>query len=316
MNFAKSLPSSLMTTLKSLAMCSLLILTNACELQDSPAPTKKPSTTNVLSYFFVTQWAIPSAPDLQAQLGSILGGVIVASSDSNFDAWEKPQLNSWTLSSAESFSVGVRRYVDLGDLKISGTGRPTLTVSRNATTFQFSESALLNPGALHLETFNAAKGAPVITQDFNVPAISSGVAYSVGSGAAASLPIPAIDQNAVATIDRTQAFNLGIQAGSDVDYVRITLADATLAADHTLVIYAPANQVVSIPPEALSHLAATATGESGAISIDFVSVSSRKDLRNIQESFVYSIMRHSFGGIPVTLSGTKYLLNMGRLAIQ
>ncbi len=274
---------------------------SACKkIADSRSTTDTPTATpRVLGYYRNVQYDLEkSAPAEQRVLSSFSGQVFVADKgDASFDAWSSPSLGSCNYTAFDGLAFGASRTIDVGGLNIKDSSSSLLkTFSKGDIVPSFFSYFFIQAGDYTLQT-EGFQGSLSYAQPFTVPGPGSNI--KITSGANTEQPIQG-NTGQIAKILKSEGFTLQYSPPPGISYSKISFFDGSGRGEAAIVCYIGGNfSSVTIPKEYLTDYNVTKTDGSpnndGLITIDFVSVSSKKDVPGVAESFIMSSYRHVHG---------------------
>ena len=116
-----------------------------------------------------------------------------------------------------------------------------------------------------------------------------------------------------ATISKNQVVRVEYQAPEGVDYVRTTIMDNSNSAGGSITCYSPPFTPTEIPEGALRYFRST---QDATLLVDFVSVSQKTDIEDVQESLILSYTRHVHGMQEYLIDGQNVTVRYGKLTIE
>lgn len=274
----------------------MALLLFSCEINQGGKRDVKSDDSIIISYFFSDQYAIDS--DFHQQLFPIFSGAMAAAEpNASLDLWKNPPsgcyfTNSFT--SAASSKVGIRRLLDVGELRLKA-GDTSVPLNQTNDNYYFSYASLTS-GDFTLLSPGVKNGVLEYEQNFKVLETGGNIkVYDVNNAeeeprALASPAVPADGDRIV--FNRFTSSVIGYDAPEGTDLIKLRLRDGSNLSDGDITCFAKMGETLVVPEGSLYTFR---TGEQGHMELDFISISSKVNVPRLRESTIISAMRHVQG---------------------
>ncbi|MEO5668395.1 MAG: hypothetical protein ABIR96_10070, partial [Bdellovibrionota bacterium] len=275
----------------------------------------------LVSYFFSDQYATNDVA-YRDFLSFMFGAVVVAAPSSSMELWTSPPSGCYlssTFNNVASSNVGVRRFLDAGNITLEATNGTPQELSKNETHNYFFPTALVS-GSYTIRSPGMKNGALAYDQSFEVLPKGGGIKVytflNPGEGATPTeqpLASPATpvagNANYKIIFNRLSTNVISFQAPAGTNYVRLRLRDGSNTAGGDVTCFSKVDEPMLVEQGVLYTFR---TGTQGHMELDFVKTSEISDVNKLKHGTIISSMRHFQGTFEYTnRDGIKVTDNVG-----
>ena len=317
----------------SLSTCALLALSItliSCEVGKSRKPEEVKSSNAVLPQFTFMQFGLSNWEALREVSSGFSGITWVAPEGSSFNNITKPPMGECRFSSeVNQLGFSPLRALNVGDLKLRGDEFPEVTLTKSdAPYYSFGlEPAMLKFGGNFVIETAGVQDRMKWSQTFKVPALGSNFKIRRSDSTQFTLPAPQyrpaepnpqvgpwpVPPEDIAVLDKTQDFFLDYQTPEGTSYVRMIISDGSNDHRGSVTCFGDPKGPIWVPAGQLNFFKST---DQALMYIDFVSLSSKTDITNVNESLITSVTRHLHGRLDLSLKDRKQEIYFGVLILQ
>jgi hypothetical protein len=310
---------------RTLFMLSSFVFIHACEIGGEKRDIPQEDSV-IVSYFFSDQYATDN-DEYRDFLSFFFGAVVAASPNSSMNLWISPPNGCYYSSSyigSASREVGIRRYLDIGTLRLkAGTDSPLDLNKTPRNDYYFPQA--LQTGAHTLISPGMRNGSLAFNHAFEVAEKGGGIqVYTLlpedGEYVAIEQPLasPATpaetDANYRIVFNRMTDNAVSFEAPPGTDYVRLRLRDGSNTNAGDVVCFGRPGEAIFINRGVLFSFR---TGTQGHMELDFVKSHALRDVSRLKQGQILSTMRHFQGTFEYNnADGIKVTDNVGLIEFR